>query len=592
MSILPAQTLLKEDPRLAAAPDFAELRRRGLEHVARLSGDLWTDHNLHDPGVTLLEVLCYALTDLGYRTSLDAAELFAPASANGPDDNFYTPAQILTNNPVTLLDYRKMLVDIPGVRNAWLEPADAQEVPLHYRPATEADCHPRELATVLAAEYTAALHLNGLYRVLLDLEPTVVGPGCAEPTVSRDATLREVNQRLAAHRNLGEDYLEVEVLGDEEIALCLGLDLDPKADPAMVLGEVLQAIEDFIAPRVRFASLAELLAEGKPIDEIYRGRPYLPDYRERYGRAAASHGFVDTEQLAALQRPTVIRASDLYQVIMDVAGVRAIRELKLASYVGGVVQQLDEEWELPLSPGHRPLFAPERGGFQFYKGQLRVPLDTTEVITRFRRRLADYRKTVRTDAELDLAVPYGQHRDDLGNYYSVQHELPLTYRIGEGELPDTASAERRAQVAQLRGFLTFFDQLLADYCVQLSRGRELLSWGEGVTGTNFSQPELGTPGGEDILRFLTAMADKEQPIVRGARCYDHPLDRDQAIASLTNDFRELSLTEWQNRLRTEEKPAGWCFLFADARGDALLSGLEHYRDEESARTAGLAAALK
>ena len=31
----------------------------------------WTEHNMHDPGITVLEVLAYALTDLQYRT-LDA----------------------------------------------------------------------------------------------------------------------------------------------------------------------------------------------------------------------------------------------------------------------------------------------------------------------------------------------------------------------------------------------------------------------------------------------------------------------------------------------------------------------------------------
>ena len=27
----------------------------------------WTDHNTHDPGITVLEALCYVLTDLQYR---------------------------------------------------------------------------------------------------------------------------------------------------------------------------------------------------------------------------------------------------------------------------------------------------------------------------------------------------------------------------------------------------------------------------------------------------------------------------------------------------------------------------------------------
>ena len=42
--------------------------------IARLGlGPDWTEHNTHDPGITVLELLTYALTDLQYRSStLDA----------------------------------------------------------------------------------------------------------------------------------------------------------------------------------------------------------------------------------------------------------------------------------------------------------------------------------------------------------------------------------------------------------------------------------------------------------------------------------------------------------------------------------------
>ena len=37
--------------------NFKNLRTAGIQHVAQLSGKLWTDHNTHDPGITILEVL-------------------------------------------------------------------------------------------------------------------------------------------------------------------------------------------------------------------------------------------------------------------------------------------------------------------------------------------------------------------------------------------------------------------------------------------------------------------------------------------------------------------------------------------------------
>ena len=38
-------------------------------------------------------------------------------------DHFFTAAQILTSRPVTENDYRKLFIDLPNVKNAWLSKA-------------------------------------------------------------------------------------------------------------------------------------------------------------------------------------------------------------------------------------------------------------------------------------------------------------------------------------------------------------------------------------------------------------------------------------------------------------------------------------
>jgi hypothetical protein len=60
-----------------AVLDYNFLRREGIRHLERLAGPLWTDFNLHDPGITILEQLCYALTDLSYRIAYDLKDLLA-----------------------------------------------------------------------------------------------------------------------------------------------------------------------------------------------------------------------------------------------------------------------------------------------------------------------------------------------------------------------------------------------------------------------------------------------------------------------------------------------------------------------------------
>ena len=91
------KVIRKRDPNFPDFMNFAALRSLGLEHLGKLSGKIWTDHNVHDPGVTMLETLIYGLLDLGYRTQLPIEDLLA--SPTGTASEFFTPAQILANNP-------------------------------------------------------------------------------------------------------------------------------------------------------------------------------------------------------------------------------------------------------------------------------------------------------------------------------------------------------------------------------------------------------------------------------------------------------------------------------------------------------------
>src|SRR5512133_2882434 len=99
---IPKQVETKDDL------DFSFLRKKGLEYIEKLSGNLWTDYNTHDPGVTILEVLCYALTDLGMSMEMPLENILAPEdkTAQKISDQFFRATQILPSMPVTENDYR------------------------------------------------------------------------------------------------------------------------------------------------------------------------------------------------------------------------------------------------------------------------------------------------------------------------------------------------------------------------------------------------------------------------------------------------------------------------------------------------------
>lgn len=143
-------SLIKANP-LLPAEDYEAMRKEGIDQIAALGSDNWTDYNFSDPGITILEAVVYAITDLAYRTGFAVKDLLAPENLTADTWNqiFYTARQILHNAALTIDDYRKLMIDVTGVRNAWITPGKDYEVPLwidynawDYRPDPDCGCLP------------------------------------------------------------------------------------------------------------------------------------------------------------------------------------------------------------------------------------------------------------------------------------------------------------------------------------------------------------------------------------------------------------------------------------------------------------------
>ena len=90
---------IEKNPALERSEDYYFLRRKGIEFIEQMGSRGWTDYNTHDPGSTILEALCYAITDLGYRTGWDIKDILAapPGETTDPNEQaFFTAREILT----------------------------------------------------------------------------------------------------------------------------------------------------------------------------------------------------------------------------------------------------------------------------------------------------------------------------------------------------------------------------------------------------------------------------------------------------------------------------------------------------------------
>jgi hypothetical protein len=431
------------------SPDYPALREEFLDLIGKLSGAVWTDHNTHDPGVTLGEHLAFGLTEAAYVAGLPVPDLLAPRPGETapPSPNF--PAElVLPCRPVTLLDLRRLVLDRPGVRNAWLE--EVVGPPVH----VFMDCALGGLTTDASRPGTRPVPLRGFYRVPVEFtEP-------AEPAV-RAAQLAAVRAVLEAHRNLAEVFLEVVEIRFEDVGVCLELDADEAADLGELAAQVWFALGRHLAPTVKFHALADRLAAGLPTDEIFNG-PLL------------EHGFLDDAELARAERPTEVRASDLVQVLHDVPGVRAVRRLTMSSWRDGLPIVAGEKWLLPLDPARAARLDVAASRLFFFKRGLPFLVRPAQVAAR----LAELRAAAEAarypaGGRGALAVATGRPRE-ITSFPTLLNLFPLNYGVGPDGLPGDAPPARQAQAAQWKAFVVLLEQFLAGQRAQTARLPELL----------------------------------------------------------------------------------------------------------------------
>lgn len=436
---------------------YEDFRKEGIRRLEQLAGEQWTDFNPHDPGITILEQLCYALTDLGYRIDFPIEDLLSEGGAS-PYESLYPPAEILSCKPVTLEDLRKLVLDVDGVKNAWVEAVEgddlAGDADLFYDPTTRSLSVEGPAVSGPESIRTEPVGLRGLYRVLIEKSDR---PGLSSTTVRQN-----VARRLHANRALGQDFTEIRVLAPQGLRVDARLEISTIDDAEGLLLRVLTALSRVVSPPVTFRTLEGMLASGLGVEEIFEG-PLL------------DHGFFAD---GAPARSTEVHTSDLIHALMDIEGVQAVKQLHIAAGDKG------EPWILELDPSRVPVLDLEGSNIVLERSNLAVQVDAERVIRTYGERLSSGRAKPR--ARTALTPPEGRDRK-AHRYESVCSQFPAVYGVGPLGLPDSAPPGRHAQARQLQAYMMFFEQLLADEHAQLGHVKDLFSFFGEDLQTYFSQ---------------------------------------------------------------------------------------------------------
>lgn len=441
----PTSSTILKNQELPIGLDYFGLRAEGVSLLQALSGNVWTDYNDHDPGVTILEALCYALTDLGNRARQPVPALLArpPGAAPRSTTPLVPAPEAFANQPVTVNDYRKIVLGDAqlrqNVRNVWIKPRRKSP-----------------------GEYTVRVGLHYDAETLRQSDPDhAPGPnryGTLAPPVNRPALADQLLRTLNQHRGLGEQFGKVIFLEPCLVSIGGRLEMHGTKLPEDVLAEALWRVYTIFQPTVARHERASW--------------PSLPGHPEELlAGPLLAHELLLERDFAA--QPRQMGAAQLHAELSTLPSLRGVDGLSLyepQQTRPSILVQVGKDQELLLDVEQSLLHLTVS-----FKGML-VNVNVAQARYKFEQRRAEQQRALRQPLPNVAPPPPEPAPDfDLGHYDSIQHSFPAVYGLGPDGMPAGATPNQRAHTWQLKGYLLFFEQLMANFCTQLSNAEVLLS---------------------------------------------------------------------------------------------------------------------
>lgn len=519
MSILDEHITIPSNVSYKDDLDFQYLRDAGQQYIEELSRKIWTDYNIHDPGITMMELLCYAITDLGLRINQPIENLVASPEKNFEKmhEQFKSAKNILTCRPVTAIDYRKLFIDIKGVKNCWLA---IHKLPL-YAECSLTDPKVSFQPFTNSKHKTETFNIKGLYTILVDFDED-------EEYVEEDI-IAAIFTKYHENRNLCEDLVEVKKIKKQCIRVCTQIQLENGANEEKVHATIQWEIGQYLSPSIRANSLTEMLDKGLSSDEIFEG-PIL------------ENGFLTAEALQKSELRKDVRLSDLMNIIMKIDGVKLIEDISIDNCppkndgetdCNQNIRAKSDPWIICIEENHLPILCDE-SIFKYRKGFLPVGLNK-EMVAQYTEELEAADKASQEKSFDDLPMPLGTYSEI--KYNTIQHHLPENYGISKYGLSNTVSDERKVKAKQLQAYLLFFDQTLSTYFSHLEHTKTLLSADETLQQTYFFKAVEGINGIENLIASYPSYQQNVKNII--GKLEDFNERRNELLDHLIARFAEV-----------------------------------------------------
>jgi len=434
--------------------DFLFLKKKGIEFIQKLGGKVWTDYNIHDPGITILEQVCYAITELMYITDLDIKDYLARSNDEPiplKEYGLYTPKEIFPSQAITIKDYRKVIFD-------------------------KVD----EIINVIIEKNS---DLAGLYNIKIEPKRKYL-----KSEKALNFIIKKVEKIYLEHRNLCEDINQVSILKNKFVEVSAEIEVNNKQTPENILAEIFFEIMLYITPGITFQSFSELIAKGYNFEKLLSG----PDTK---------NGYIDFNQL--LPQKKILLISEIIQRINKIKGVGSIKDICFIMEGEKYQSQIKFEDKDEVA---RMEDLPENLSelkINLFKDGRKHKIDIEIVKKEFAKKLSLYNaiKTSGQNLKYLIELPFGKKRN-LDEYHSIQNHFPNIYGINKFGIPGSETDARKAQAKQLKGYLIFFEQLLSDFLVQQENIKNIFSVKQSIKNTYYAKKLINIPNSKGLMKSV------------------------------------------------------------------------------------------
>ena len=419
---------------------------------------------------------------MGYKCRYPIEDIFIlPGEEDKKDKTDYS--KLLYTRPITNNDYRKLILDIVGVRNVFI--SKDNEMP----------------------------EIRGMWKILAEINPII----------TKEDAANQILSVLNKNRNLCEDFAPIEFVKYDKLKFVIEIELGQVSDLKFLTHSIFGVLEENLNPTCKLYSVNELIDNGHRIEEILNG-PNL------------KNGVILDDDLDKLVQRKSVFVSDMYKLLMDIEGVNFVRKLRIIGSDGK-----EHKWVCPIREGRIATLDISNIDLKFFKEgkEYRIPFSFSKTFDKemYHVSVLTNKKTLRSRAKQGEYV-------DVASYTSIQNDMPEVFGVGMAGLSSNSSNLRKAQAKQLKAYLAVFDQLNANFLSQLENLANLFSL-KPIQQTYYTQVLRDTPGMNVLYVPFVQKCQAEGVDINDSKAVNELWKsvKEEIWATLEDDIRRISETE-------------------------------------------------